>query len=587
MKPTTFYIVATLSSLLVISCSFVKREPSNKLNSCLKRVIENFYGNDDVLYFAHVDNFYDDIPFDVPNPKVILNFDHPGVLDFEKRVAKNFVAAWDYDRRPHIFDLISWNFRWNHEITSKKHVVFIRTTDQLNTVYHLLLSWALVYTVVVYYNEKYDDDPIIISANPNGPECNCKQWPLRFYPNEPCDAGMNLNRSIPQRLRNYNQCPIGYLGTIFNTRTDRVSSCVSETLDSVGNVINARILPNETENGNFKEHISLNYRTQATYGEYLSGVILQSKLLWLVPHPEQVVGLRVFSKVFKWTTWLLIVCAFIATVSTWAIILFRKSKCEDLVKIIFDVLSLTIYGLMKPMPKVSLLRFVILIYILSFINIQTAFICKLIPVLTVPIYERSIQTLEELLEAGYQIYTAKEIKDVYFKRTESSDTLYSNIKGNLQAFCEKDYDGCLRMLMLYNNISVLVPAYTLENWQTNNGFTFHHVIVNDKVVENIQLTFVSRYNQYIMDSANIVIKRLIEGGFYLKRERDIDEYHRKSAQLREPSNDPVALNLSHVYGIFIIYGFGISIAVLVFILELLVGKFSKFNSPTPHHTFLS
>ncbi|KAF5301048.1 hypothetical protein FQA39_LY10867 [Lamprigera yunnana] len=448
----------TASSIIVSKEDGVKR--------CVENIIETLIPTDHtVLYFYKKTKEY--LP-DVKNPKIIVNVTKRSLIKEAYKTYNEMV----------ILEIMDWNSIGDYLRTMNNNG-FLSVRASPKRKYLLISSIKVDYMKqILSHLFKHDiTDVIFLTFTPYLGSSS-----IRIYTSDPHhvsnECGANVNAlevydcstiddiKKPSVLEKYRNCNLTYVfevphmlnkyGTELNYMTIFAIESISKTLNQTLVIIPARNM--ETAWKANKPLVAVqNFRLCTSTDSYsFSLPYYRDDWAWIVPIPNQIDPLEVFKIIFKTTVWVSILATFIIASTVWWLIV-KCTRVSSLSAALLNMYSATLFGTINRIPSSFQLRILFIAYVIYALPIQTSFTSSLVRLLTVPQYERSITTLEELAESSLPIVTADE-GDSLFKHREENGTLYTTIRNKFLVINGKRYENCLRNINKNKNYTIIMVS---------------------------------------------------------------------------------------------------------------------------------
>lgn len=219
-------------------------------------------------------------------------------------------------------------------------------------------------------------------------------------------------------------------------------------------------------------------------------------------------------------------------------------------------------------PRRGFIRFFTGCMLFFGLNINAAYQCFLLSVLTMPRYEHQVSNIHEAIAANYR-FTGGENLKAFFE--EGKDYTAAHLRQTYEPCL--DMDRCLLELKSDNKL-----AFAISRQHSLNA----KVPISDKdmfcfeKVDNIfsfSVVMLFKKDHHLLPLVNTLIRRITESGFILKWNIDV-EYIKLKEELKrnreENLNVNQAINVSQLLGAFALCGIGIIIAGIGFAFEWLI-----------------
>ncbi|XP_057661213.1 uncharacterized protein LOC130896866 [Diorhabda carinulata] len=280
----------------------------------------------------------------------------------------------------------------------------------------------------------------------------------------------------------------------------------------------------------------------------------------LVPKPKGRPLYQQFFKIFSKEVIIIdILLMLIVSLLTYA----RQTRQNrmDIVKYILNgsliLVNAPIPGFNKINDKI---KYLIILWIFGVVVINTQFNCSLTSMLVMNRTEGTIKTLEELRESNFKI----SINDYFLKNGYVPDSLGLKdkllpvIQTEIEIFDSSRYDDLAFVIRRD------IAEYFINNYKFNKGDTRYDILKESLIpgynvyVFQKNSPYISKFNKYLL--------RLKQFGFNFKD---------KKFKIKVTPDKTRILTFSHLIGVLMIYTFGMCVASLVFLGELLWKKYNK------------
>ncbi|KAK4875500.1 hypothetical protein RN001_011922 [Aquatica leii] len=184
-------------------------------------------------------------------------------------------------------------------------------------------------------------------------------------------------------------------------------------------------------------------------------------LVWIVPQPKQLSSVEALVHIFKLEVWIFVILSTIFTVFVWWIIssiVNKKNVVESFSNIAIQLISVSIRGIISKVPKNKTLKFILIIYVIYVVHIQTAFTSGLIKALTMPLYDRGIEDINDLVISKLPIYIKPYTEN--YLLTDSNSSIINAIKSNLVSI-KSSNNHELREISTFRNCGGLITEQLL------------------------------------------------------------------------------------------------------------------------------
>ncbi|KAK4875476.1 hypothetical protein RN001_011898 [Aquatica leii] len=365
---------------------------------------------------------------------------------------------------------------------------------------------------------------VVYQSNPYSTENNCSKKAIAI---DSCSC--KFLKPITFKRINLNRCPICLINTGRNYSLSGVPSLMMSVLiiELIGSQSNATV-----------NHYILNKTDMFTvYGLYRSNIVIiigvnvpfhgydstekyyTHDMVWLVPLPKRMSSIEALVHIFKIELWIFVIITTILTIFIWWIILSvtKNRICiEDLGNIAVKIIYVTIWGSINKIPRSSTLKYIILIYIIYVVHIQTAFTSGLIKALTTPLYDRGIENLNDLDVSELPIYVKP--FSINYLLTDSNSTLMTAITKKM-LHINTTNNNELWKISTFRNCSGLVTEQLLR--QMGNFYKKVRMIRDNSFLRKIEESFKINTGHYFLQNINNVIRTVVESGIMEKLWKDL------------------------------------------------------------------
>ncbi|KAF5304153.1 hypothetical protein FQA39_LY01938 [Lamprigera yunnana] len=442
-----------------------------------------------------------------------------------------------------------------------------------NTLFPRLWESHMVDVVCLYHDENKIK---LYTSDPEHPANDCG-WEAAYMMEYECNQAKKIQ--FPKLWRNYKNCELNYWNRNGVQRLEKLNEAYFKAyfvLETARQHLNFTLVEyirhNITERLKFLifiNHISV----CSDISHECNLPFLNTGLIWIVPAATIIHALEVFKIIFKQIVWILILVSFLFMSIVWWFV----SKCKhhrSFVASLLDIYSATLLGCINSIPPFLPLRLIFATYVFYAIHIQTLFTSNLIRLLTVPQPDHSITSIEELSESQLPILTHKKMY-IVFKDKEENDSIYNKLKNKLIVVNESYILDCIHNTEILRNSSILISKVDLDIIIIKNQIKLHYITDVNFLQHITMSSLVSNPGSYLFVPIKKILSILLESGIldyeqrnYENRMKNYSFYYNDYAIGEEKK----VLEMEHVYPIFVYWGIGLIISIVVFILEILIYK---------------
>lgn len=282
---------------------------------------------------------------------------------------------------------------------------------------------------------------------------------------------------------------------------------------------------------------------------------------WVVPVPKQIPRVAIFFHAFNLYIWLIL----LATTTFVSLIVYTMSvvardplfsKFEIALKQTFSIsLSMTSHI----WPKSFSVSFILIMYVVYSLHITSMYQGRISSILTKPLYEKGISSLEELIDSGLPFicneFNLRQMvvhDDYRISKIFASRAVLRNVSGvgRLMEILRYQNGSTTTLRTLYDFIGGPMTKLKVFPMQ---GFA------------PLRFNYVLKAGLGFFDDFNDALLRLIEGGFYWKWLSEGKIY-----PVESDDGSKIVLTLQHLQGAFVIYFIGLVTASFVFCIEVIL-----------------
>ncbi|KAF5284642.1 hypothetical protein FQR65_LT13473 [Abscondita terminalis] len=533
------------------------------LKKCVAQSVENIFDRDQTLTFVSDVGGGFVFPDAIENPYVMTNSSLAKVPKFAEIVSN------DLNQVMHYTPTMSLDF--DSEFVPKRIKLLLITTIANNVTEVFKKFWINGYenVVMIAYGTNYE--PTIFYSDPYATVNKCRQEVKDLVVGD-C-ASKTKYRFKDDRLRKYPNCNLLADITFFVFRDLLNGASIACSILSITTKYLNMSLEFSSENSSSVSTFDITQSNIQTYDalSWTTVPYFRDDVIWIVPSPNQIAPMFVLKMVFKPTLWVVVFITFVCTAIVWWLLekIYIKSSLSSA---FLKVYSITISGSINDIPFQRSLRTIFIIYVVYSIHIQTAFTSNLIQLLTVPQYEPHITNLEDLADSNLPVIT---VYDIYkFIHLEQDDNkLYSTIYKRLMGV---SVDEVVKLLIGdFNNYTIFLNKELLVFVESILPTKLYY-FKDNRLTSNFWYVFgglgVSRFFQTFGDVVNV----FLECGFSHVNNRKFKEnlriYHSYKNEYYPDQvvDDKVVITLEHVSSLFAIWGLGLFLALVAFLLEVAI-----------------
>lgn len=303
---------------------------------------------------------------------------------------------------------------------------------------------------------------------------------------------------------------------------------------------------------------------------------LADYLHFAVPKAKQIRKWKIILYIFKWHVWFMYLISFLTIYIIWLLFV-KYGKMESFTN--YQIFSYLYQIVMETVPKFSsttiTIRILWIFWLFNVMILNTAFKTRLLNVIFGVIYEKQIDTWQEIVDHKYKIglnYYTCSLFDKYDKI--ESYFAYPSI------VCDNSWECTKRVAFKRDMVTVKflgqLKYYGPKMFSDPNGKALLHI--TSKIVNIMYTNFVFVKGHPLASQFHIYIHRISQAGFLEYYLKESQRQNRISLQLAEIGKTGLilnALNFQQLLSVFILYGFGMFFSIVIFYFELIVAKVNK------------
>lgn len=302
-------------------------------------------------------------------------------------------------------------------------------------------------------------------------------------------------------------------------------------------------------------------------------------LTWCVPHAKSQPSIEKLTNTLKTETWIVLVIAYLScSILVWGLSIFEKRELKfykRLPNVMQHTLSVILGMAVKTLPKTLLVRLFLFMWIFSSLVMDIYYTTFMISTLTGSSYSGQIHTLDEILDNKLKLYLMPNTIQYFNGSSWQMKTILKEWNN-----CTHIHE-CLARVAYQKDSAICIPRLYME--YAYNGY----VDVNkqplvyyfrDSVV-SYPITMYMAKGYPLKQRINELVERIISAGFITAWEQKVFDYKWKNASVfaEESTEEPEQkwLTIYHLEAVLYSLAFGHSLAVVVFVMEVVIYRHKK------------
>ncbi|KAK4875257.1 hypothetical protein RN001_011679 [Aquatica leii] len=569
------YFLHTLNSFMSNMEESVAAYQNINLDVCVSKCLNKMFNEDETLAFIY-DEYVDiEIPNIIKNPYVIarclgqtkskLDQSAAYIIHLQKQESLNSTFAF--------LKLSTFWVRTQYQIS--RYLIIINETNTQDLQKIFTFFWNLkIHKVLVLTQQKsnYQTSVQIHKSNPFYEENNCGTL-VNVIRSQNCDD--NVFFDFSKKYIDIKDCSITFLTTTLANSTTKtfIVNFFTELAKQVNGkfILKYALDRSEIINILMQPTIAISMSSNNPSAFDLSNIAFRNKAIVVVNGGDIISPIKYLFIIFKIEVWIMIFVSIVLTaLALWLILSFDKKRftVSKLGKCVLEVFLATIWGYFVSIPKNIKPRYIIICYLVYQLHIQTGFTSNLVTVLTTPQYKPGIQNLEELITSNLSIIAFTRSEELFFQRVERSNSSYTKVKNQIRYINTSAIERA--NLLNYKNCAILELELEFNSVEFTVGEKFHVNRIDIDLVTGIVRTYyVMGSGHYFLKTLNTFMRNMEESGITQKNiAKMYDDY-----KVKPRFKNLVSLNLKHLLCAFAFLLFGLTIASVVFVVEIVTSYY--------------
>ncbi|KAF5272654.1 hypothetical protein FQA39_LY07681 [Lamprigera yunnana] len=554
-----FKLLVTLVIFNVARGSLIAPREESSLKNCVKNVIENVFYDKKTVLFVYKGTDYSFIPNTVQNAFMTVN---GKINELKSYVHNDEVLVMDL-RMINLATLDSYGI-WSWCSICKRKYIIIDTFRRKSLEHAFSYMWGgEINDPIVLLQDKKNNSVRVFTSHPYHPLNKCGQS-VKFVQEHDCN---NLE-TIKNRIFSWNLhgCNISYEHDTnipfdkFHSEENMVTDLI---LNTIHNNLNATVIVQDKQKLSDDALIVRRKGVNGCGCNTCSNLFLREKFVWTVPPPKNVTS----NMNLKRMIWIFsILSVLLIEISWWVISKYVKKT--NLSPLFAKEFSVTMLGSVYRIPKRFVLRFGFLVCTIYFLYFQTAFNSDLLQKMALSQLQPKIKTVVQLADSKIPIIIPSKMKYL-FKQKEANKTIYSKIQRKLLMYFEKNYLKAVSNIETFERYSVF--ASMDDVFTMAKIFKAKVPIIVDSSITIVKAKAIGvTWSFRLLLSLKKVVSTLHESGLIKHREKMYRNYvknNTRHSDTKFTDKKRYVLSLKDVYPAFIIWGIGIALSLIVFIVE--------------------
>lgn len=577
-------LIPSLGFAVFLLCGgFLHYSLGYEQNSITKIIAKLFYWEETLTFIVNPD-IYLTFQEPLPNPLYIISVSHKNLCNNLINCAYVIFARNQDDFVSTLFNFMK-HCMWHKSNSPRaKFLIILKEGFDINKLLLYLWNLDIMNSIIIVTDNytMYQSSPFwkknncgkvvnhIVVENSNHPR-RIKFMEFDTFPS--CNISVPLlvdNVGTPYAFKKGKQYhglwvePLKLIGRklLLNLHLFSAPDCIER------NYLSNKIIVNGINNRQYDVAVNI-WRIVKTYQDLNpTDIFYYDKSAWIVPKPKLVNKYEIIWKVVAYETCIFIIfVAFVVTLLCYII-----AKClqdptvKDFATCIEKVFLMTLSLPITQLPRNINMRVIFFCYSIYSIHITLYFKGKLSSVLARPVYQKGIETFQDLLDSDLAlIISYPHLGTLNDSHNPELNKFLS--KMNIQVVPIKSR---AEYVVNYRNASLQIYSAFLN---TNIDIKDSIRLIKGKFGYEIESFYVLRNGHPILPRFNVMLNRIVEAGLANKWFLDI-----KTIDFTNPieEKNDVILSLDKIAGEFFILGIGYIVAAFVLLIELTAYRFEKF-----------
>lgn len=549
-------------------------------NELVLTIINKIFRIDESLVILYEERAKPYLPRKLHNAYIIRNINKDMLTTNTKMEYNyNYLLFLKCSTLLHFTDILKSSTMWNNLVSMRgKYLLFVLNECNKTEIFSMLWQNYIINAVIVERNNNltwkmYVYEPFseesrcgkIIIPKPLAANETIYSFPKYHTFLKHCDvAAWLIDKELPELyfiLKNNDvgplMRPLIYLRELYqaNISYDSMEMYVQNNLFNKTKHLLLKALYEKQ----YDYIIASAYRYSETIaGLELSKIVFNDESIWYVPAPQKTPQIKLLLYIFSLELWLVIVITTLIAITFWfGFCKIKRIKNHNILGL-FGIMV----GVATSSPKLHILRFYLIFYFVFSQHVAYFFQCELSSKLTIPQYEKSINTIEDMMDSEITIIAAP-IRRYFYN--ESLNPL-----GKRMYYRSIDQIGLFKskMNLLLDNHTIAHHGFRNVMQYTDAYKPFIRVI-SDPIASIVETSYVALAGNPITLTLNVVISRLVESGLL---EMWFASTKNNTFIKGDTSDDKIVITLDHLQGAFVLYFIGITLALAIFVFENVYSK---------------
>lgn len=568
---------------LLVTCAMsqIKIEDKADIKNFVADAVKSWTNLYNIDFIIYNDNYKRYAPA-VNWPITILNVDKPYILtNGAIKYYYNYMMFSNCELISKTLHFLEGSYLWNYESSVRgKYLLFLFECNvNISEVFQTF--WQRNIINVVAYIMDTNNSWCMTTYHPFSEESKCGQiikptliknlteFTFAMYPTYLKHCKLNVSvgdRILPfayfDKPHELITLPLLLLAERYGLNVTFFSSPVAYQIDPYG----SQLLNIIQDVHNRKYDLTLatvmrqmNMRLLQNHLAELSDIVLFEEHLWFIPRTKKISPVMLLLIILPQDILLLILLTTTLAFVFWYIVCVIKNANTRIIELMGFM-----FGFSIPLPKAKIFAMLFVFYAIYGQHIAYLFQANLSSKLTVPQYEKRLKTVEDIVNSNLIIMLYEpERKALLHSQTSFAQRVYDKSNSFNKLIQRMKTVRENQSAVYTGSLSGLLTNYTLDH------LNYIELVHDYDVLSLFEVQFIIGNGHPLLPAINSIISKVTEHGFIIKLFK-VDALNYKIIE-----SNQVVITVDHLQSIFVALVTGLSCALIVFIVELVVYKRSK------------
>lgn len=292
-------------------------------------------------------------------------------------------------------------------------------------------------------------------------------------------------------------------------------------------------------------------------------------IVWIVPKAKPLAPWKKFVRIFDKHSWITIFLTLLLTIVSFYLVSWKTSNRRDFWRSFESMFGILLASSVKKPPALFRMRLVFMCWCIHCVILKSDFDASFISTLTANLYETQIETQDDMIKAKFKMGVAGELLKIY-NNSKSENDIYIAEHVDICDYSDK----CLNRVAFNGNYATvkamnrILYEMSSKYWSSDGPLLF---TLKDKIYQELVNIYFRKghpifiqFNKYLLDSVTAGFMNYWESFISHMIKLKHNTYIRTMTLLHRHT-----LSFNHLSGSFMLLLFGLSIALIIFFLEII------------------